>query len=148
MKQKKMRDILARLFETSKRDNGEEYIHFRTDVMDKASDAYPVYQAVSDAAYDSGLSHGFSYEISSRAADILAESEDWDNDDDIIEAVDSSCPIYTGEIMQVYISDSWAVDEAGEEYGNEGDSTKRAQMAWYMLIRNMVQSIRTNLEAI
>ena len=148
MDQNKKREVLARLFETSKRENGEEYIHFRLDVMDKENEAYPVYQAVSDAAYNSGLSHEFSYEITSHACDILAEAEDWDNDDDITERVDSAVPVYTSELMQIYTADSFAVDEAADEYGNEGDSTKRAQMAWYSQIRDMVSSIRANLETV
>lgn len=149
MDQQKVRNILANLFKTSKREDNEEYIHFNTDYMRRENtDSYAVYQAVSNAGFESGLTHSFSYEIMSRAADILADLADWNDDDAIIEAVDQGVPIYTNELMQIYVSNSWAVDEAAEEYGSEGDSTDRARWAWGSQIRSMVYAIRTNIAAI
>ena len=136
---------LGMLFTTSKRESGEEYIHYTSEAMKQHGIYYPIYEAVNNAAYDSGLSFEFSYEIASRAADILAEAEDWENDNDMTKRVDNACPIYINEIMNIYASDSWAVDEAQEEIGDAGDSTKRAQQAWYLQTQAMVGAIKNNL---
>lgn len=147
MQKKEIQKHLDALFTTSKRDDDSEYIHFTSEYMRPEHEGYAVYQAVSDAAHDSGLTHDFSYEISSRAAQCLIDVEDWDesHDDAMREAIDSSVPIYNSDLTTIYTSNSWAVDEAREEYGSQ-DSIKDAQMAWYSQISAMVYAIRTNLE--
>lgn len=138
-----IKTALGRIFATSKRDNGDEYIHFTSECMKPESADYSVYQAVSDAAYNSGLSHGFSYEILSRAAGILVESEDWD---EIVEAVDAAVPIYTSELMAIYAHDAHAVDDAADELGQAKDTTAAASQAWYMLIERMTGALALRLE--
>ena len=107
---------------------------------------YSIYQAISDVQQASGLSFDFSYVIAKKAVDILAELEDWDNDDAIAEAVDGSVPIYTNELMTIYAHNGWAVDEAEAELGFGGDtSMDRAKGGWYLQIQQMTQAIKTNL---
>jgi hypothetical protein len=143
MNEKRAREILARLFVP--RAGGLEGEVFRSEYMKEDAPEYAVYEAVSNAQRDSGLTFDFSYEIGSRAANILAEAEDWTDDDDIRERIDSSVPIYTHELMQIYASDWGAVDEAREELGPGENSEREAAMAWYMLIERMVYAIRGNL---
>lgn len=146
MTNEKKRELLARLFETSKRDDDTVWDHFRNYVMDKENEAYPVYQAVSDAMFNSQLTHNFSYSIAVPAVEILLEAENWNNDDDITERVDSAVPIYNYDLMQIYVSNWWAVDDACEELGYDtGNSIQRAQYGWYAQIESMVAAIRTNL---
>ena len=80
-----------------------------------------------------------------KAVDILSECE-WDDDDSISEFVDGAVPIYTGELMEIYASNSSAVDEAVEEMGQQGDSSKNASIAWYIQIERMVSAIKSELE--
>jgi len=149
MNKKEIQELLGKVFTTRAAQGGDkedEIIIFAPDHFDKTTDLHTVSEVVSTAMYESGLTHEFSYEIASRAADILAEAEDWDNEDALQEAIDSAIPIYTNELMSIYASNSWAVDEAAEELGNEGDSTRRAQQAWYMQIQSMGEAIKTGLQ--
>ncbi len=108
---------------------------------------YPYYRAVTDAMHDSGLSHNFSYEIASRAVDILLSVEDWKDETAMQEAIDGSVPVYTWDIMQIYINDSWAVDEAVTEMGYANNTSEgRAKIGWYYVIENMVEAIITNFK--
>lgn len=150
MNQKQTKDILSNLFVPRGKHHatGEqlEGVCFSSDCMDeKNTDKYSVYKAVSDAMFNSELTHGFSYEIASRAVDILIEAEDWDNDEDITERVDSAVPIYNSELMQIFLDNHWAVDGACEELGSEGDSVAHAQRGWYTLIERMTHTIRASL---
>jgi hypothetical protein len=153
MTKQKAIELLGTLFETSKSNTGEngtirEWTHFRTEVMQKDNEAYPIYQAVSNVAFKSELTHGFSYEITTRACDILAEAEDWDNEDDIQERIDSAVPIYNSELMEIYLANWWAVDEARTDMGAQGDSVKDAQAAWYYLIEMFVTAIKYELGSV
>lgn len=127
------------------RNKGLEGVCFRMDFMNKENASYPVYKKVSEAMHDSGLSHDFSYEIANIAVDILTELRDWENDDQITEAVDGAVPIYTHDLMRIYTSDSGAVDEGAEELGTDGDSVARAQAGWYIAIQHMVNDIKNRL---
>lgn len=127
------------------RDNDLEGVCFNYDFMNKDNaDKYAICQAVSNVMHESGLTHNFSYEIASRAVNILGEVEDWTDDDTIRELVDSYIPIYTGEVMEIYQSNSWAVDEAVKEFGNN-DSDSNAKMGWYMQISQMTDNIKSSL---
>lgn len=139
--------LLSSVFTTVKiQDTNEERTCFQSEYMSEDSgDKYEVYRNVSDAMHDSGLTHDFSYEIASRAVQILAELADWDDMDAISEQVDSSVPIYNGEITEIYTANSWAVDEARESMGAV-DSIKDAQMAWYSQIEQMIEAIKGNFD--
>lgn len=141
MTQKNIKTELADIFVP--RDNGEG-VAFKSEAMRTTSELYPIYKAISKAMRDSGLSFDFSYEVANKAVDILAEN-DWNNEDAINDGIDSAIPVYTHELMSIYTSDSWQVDEAVAELGG-GDSNRNAISGWYMAIDNMVQQIKTNLE--
>jgi hypothetical protein len=143
MKQQEIKTILASLFVPRKpNENGEgDGVAFRSEYMDKSNLAYPVYEAVSTCGFESNLTHSFSYEIMSRACSILCDLEDWDATDELQEQIDAMVPVYTSELMQVYAANSWAVDEAREEYGTGENSDSDAGRAWYMLIERMTNSI-------
>ena len=105
-----IKEILRDLFTTK-----NDIVVFNDKYMDKDNaEKYAIYKVVSGIMHDSGLTHGFSYEIGNRAVNVLVDLEDWDNDDAISEAVDAIVPVYTHEIMQIYTDNSWAVDEAVE----------------------------------
>lgn len=151
---KQIQAHLARLFTTRAEANPDnedmkedDTIIYDSEYMNRDNvEQYAIYNAVSTVAHDSGLTHNFSYEIASRAVDILAEIEDWQDDDAITEAIDASVPIYTSKLIQIYTFNSWTVDEAREELGTGEDSTtKNAMQAWYIQIQNMVNAIRDNL---
>ncbi len=145
MNKKKIQKHLSTLFVP--RDNGLNGVCFRTEYMNKDNEAYPVQQAVSEAQRKSGLSFDFSYTIAKIACNILADTDDWSDDDVITEAIDGQVPIYTYYIMEIYQSNNWAVDEARQEFGSV-DSSKDAQMAWYSQISQMVANIKENLQEI
>jgi hypothetical protein len=128
------------------RSNGLEGVCFPSEVMNEDNPRYPIYRAISSAQHDSGLSFNFSYEVASKAVDILTEVN-WDDEDAITEAIDSAIPVYTHELMSIYNDNAWIVDEAVQDLGDgdSEDSAKRAQMGWYRAIGDMVQSIKNNL---
>ena len=147
MEKSKIKEILSTLYVP--RAEGLEGKCYRSEYMMDEHEAHAIYEAVSSAAFDSGLSHGFSYEIGERACGILADLDDWDDDDSITEAVDGAVPIYTHELMKIYASNHSAVDEAVNELGdNHEDSVQNAKMAWYLEIEKMVRAIKSNIEAI
>jgi hypothetical protein len=95
MKEKNLRALLPLMFTTVKlQDRDEERICFSDKALgieeygDKATDA--VYIAISKAMRESGLTEDFSYDIASRAVDILGDVEKWDDEDAITELVDAS----------------------------------------------------------
>lgn len=145
MNKETIQKYLGKLFVP--RSNGLEGVCFRSEYLDKSGGENPVYRIVSDAMHDSGLSFEFSYEIASRAVDILAGQDDWE---EISEAVDSSVPIYNNEIAEIYNANAWAVDDAINELGtgNDADSIQRAALGWYYAIDNMTRSIASKLEDI
>lgn len=155
MTKEELRDLLAGLFTTrgaeakreGKTDRDEledDTIIYARDAFDDTTPMHAVYEIVTRYAFDSGLSHGFSYQIMSRAVDCLCNVDDWENDGGITEQVDNAVPIYTHDLMQVYTADAWSVDEARDEYGAQ-DTTKDAQMAWYKLINEAVYGIKDDL---
>lgn len=125
-----------------------EGVAFNLDYMDKNNEElYTIYTEVSDAQRESGLTFGFAYEIGSRAVDILQEV-DWNDEDAIREAIDQAVPIYTNELMTIYLGDYSVIDEMEEVWGNSCDCVSRAQRGWYYAIENMLQAIKSKLEAI
>ena len=149
MSKENIKTLLAGLFTTRKDKDDEDIIIFSSEYMDRDNaDKYAVYEAVSNAMHDSGLSHGFSYEIASRAVSVLEEAEDWteDGQDDMNEAIDASVPIYTNYLNSIYAYDSWAVDESRQENGIPEDSASDAERAWYSQIYAMTGTIQANLE--
>ena len=155
MSKENIKALLAGLFTTRKDSAGEDIIIFSSAYMDSNNIGTPldegkhaVYEAVSNAMHDSGLSHGFSYEIASRAVSVLKEAEDWteDGQDDMNEAIDASVPVYTNYLNSIYAYDSWAVDESRQENGITEDSASDAARAWYSQIYAMTGTIQANLE--
>ena len=144
MTKKQVQKILSDMFVP--RSNGLDGKCFRIEYMDKENEAYPIQQAISEAQRESGLSFDFSYVIAKKACDILAELEDWKDEDAITEAVDAIVSVYTHDLMQIYASDSWAVDEAVEDMGSGGDSITNAQYAWYRQIESMARDITQRLD--
>lgn len=109
---------------------------------------HDLYELVSNIAYNSGLSHGFSFEIMSRACMVLSEL-DWDEieRDDIecaglFEAVESNTPVYNYDLLKIAnVSDYHHIDEAREVFGNEIDTITACQNAWASLIEVTAQQI-------
>lgn len=127
-----------------------EGLCFADDYMrDQDEDKQNIYRAVSNAQRDSELTFSFSYEVASKAVDILAGLEDWDNEEALHEAIDAAIPVYNGELMQIYLDNWHVVDDACEEMeeGSEA-SAARAQVGWYVAIRDMVHAIKSNIENI
>ena len=146
MNQKQIKATLEHIFETVERNDGSEVRAFTPASMHEDSGEYPIQQAISKAMQDSGLTFDFSYEVADKAVDILAESEDWTDQDAINEAIDLAIPVFTFDLMEMYASDSWQVDEAVKEMGGDNeDSVKRAQIGWYVAIQNMTNAIISNL---
>jgi hypothetical protein len=143
---KQKQELLAGLFTIVTKTDGKEYICFKSEYMDESNaDKYAIYKIISNAQRESGLSFNFSYDIGEKAAGIVAELEDLDDEDAITEAIDQAIPIYTDEIMSIYTRDSAAVDEAAEELGGD-DSNSRAVSGWYNEIRKMVYTIISELK--
>lgn len=142
------KEALRAMFTTSKRENGEEYIHFTTEAMDKTNPLYPYYRIVSDAMHESGLTHDFSYEIASRAVDAIVENEDNEGDaDDLYDLIDSYVPIYNADLMQIYVDNWSAVDEACDDMGHDsGDSIDRARIGWSRAINDIASAILSGLD--
>ena len=146
-------NLLRRLFEPLDRDKPADerrdgVCFTREALSDDGGELHDVQQIVSRAQQDSGLSCEFSYRVADKAVDILCEiePEEWSSDD-FIEAIDSAVPIYTGELMEIYQSNAWIVDEAVKEIGN-ADSTTNAQAGWYKAITDMVYAIKNGLDNI
>jgi len=132
------------------RAEGLEGVCFASDFMDREQkDKYAIYNAISEAMQNSGLSHNFSYGVANKAVSILSDI-DWNDDDAITDAIDHDVPIYNGELMSIYAQDWHAVDEACNEYGidDEADSIERAKQGWYYTLTNMTNDIKSNLESL
>src|SRR3990167_4708116 len=147
---KNIKDYLPQVFILKDKDTPTERLVFNSEFMDKNNLGTPldetkhaIYQAISEAQRKSNLSFNFSYEIANKAVDILSDLEDWNDDDAITEGVDSSVPVYTNQVMEIYKSDSWAVDEAVNNIGGSGaDSEQRAKYGWYEQIQQMAGAIK------
>lgn len=137
-----MREHLARLLIPRAEGAGECY---GSDVMMIGNEAYPVYEAVSTAQRESGLTFDFSYRIVRKAIDVLLSVDDWEDVDAMNEAIDAEIPVYTHELMEIYVSDYWSVDKAVEESGMDGDTMQRTTLGWDGAIRDMAEAIRANL---
>lgn len=146
MKIEAIKKALSDLFVVRDEKEDPPVLCFNSEYMNRDNaELHQIYEIVSNAMHDSGLTHGFSYEIASCAVNVLDEVEDWEDDDALQESIDSYIPIYNSEITGIYQSNSWAVDEARQEYGAV-DSIKDAQMAWYKQISSMVYAIKSALE--
>ena len=155
MKTKQVQDYLSTLFvfRDGKSDNDFDSLCFNAAYMAPEHEAYSIYEAVSAAQRDSGLSYGFSYEIASRAVSILSELDAiYDSNamyDAISEAVEAAVPIYTNKLMEIYKHNPAAVDEACEELCLcDGDSATRASTGWYVYIERMTRDIAQKLSRI
>lgn len=134
------------------RAEGLEGVAFRAEYMDKNNlsspldeGKYAIYQAISEAQRESGLTFDFSYDVAKRAVDALLSVEDWDDDEALFEAADRETPIYNAELMEIYQANWWAVDEARADGGQEMDSVRAASVAWNMRIVGMILAIKENL---
>lgn len=97
---------------------------------------HDLYKIVSDIAFKSGMSYNFSYEIMSKACDIVADYS-FDSDytkDDLFAVIDNAIPVYTNELMTIYQQNWHLVDDANEDLGGEGDSVAHAQRGWYYIL--------------
>jgi uncharacterized protein YqkB len=152
MNKTQAREHLARVLTTKEFDGQPSRIVFADSYLgaDQGTDEYAIQRAVSDAMHNSGLSFDFSYSIAGNATDILAELEDWNDEDALHEAIDSYVPIYYHDIAKIYLADWGTVDEWRDEIGatTPSDCMKDAQGAWYNEIQKMVQAIRSNVTEI
>lgn len=128
------------------RENGLDGMCFRSEFMDVKHEAYPVYQAVSDAMHDSNLSFDFSYSVADRAISALLSVDNWDDEDALQEAIDNNVPVYNNQLMTIYLADWDIVDQTCDDNGIIGyDSVKRASIGWYSAMQDMVSSIINKL---
>ena len=152
---KKTISLLEDLFTTVEKTPSAEILPcFKADYMSQfigntstLNEKYPIYQAVSEAMRTSGLSFDFSYSVAQKAVNVLTHLEDWEDRDGMnSEYIDSEVPVYNHELMQIYLSDWWAVDEVAEEFGDIHDTMQGARMAWFKQIEQMVEAIINNLK--
>jgi uncharacterized protein YktA (UPF0223 family) len=147
MTKEEIKELLKDVFKET--DDGK--IVFNQDYLNPDNqDKYTIYQAISKAKHASNLSFDFSYLVADKAVGILTdlEVEEWENDEKINEMVDGCIPIYTSDLIEIYQSDSWAVNEARKEFGVGKDCETEAQLAWYQAIKQMTYEIVKNLFAI
>ena len=142
--------MLGELFTT--RDNGNDTKRIvYSDVYLRAPDnttEHDLYEIVSDIARGLGVTHSFSYEIMSRAVDVLAEAyNNADNMemfdvDNITEDIDAIVPVYTHDLLKIANpGDYHHIDEAREVHGNELDTIQACAAAWYSLIDNATRQL-------
>ena len=150
--QKITADHLAKLFTVKKfEDTGEERIIYRDEFIhgDAGTPERALYELVSDTMYKSDLSHSFSYEIASRAVDIIAEhyiEDECDHHSDLEEHIESSVPVYNYDLLKIVNTCDYSlIDEAREVYGNDIDTMTACSIAWHNQIDLAVNQI---LEAI
>ena len=109
----------------------------------KGTNEHDLYEIVSDIAHKSGMSYNFSYEIMSKACDIVADYS-FDSkyaEDDLVEMIDNAIPVYTNELMTIYQQNWHLVDDANEELGGEGDSVVHAQRGWYYILETTTREL-------
>lgn len=146
MNKKELREHLQKVLVRKEAEGREPWLCFADDYLlaKDGTDEKNVQEIVSKAQQDSGLTFDFSYTIASDAVDILAELEDWNDEDAIAQAVDGAVPIYYHDIAKIYLANWGAVDEYRDEVGasTPSDCMKDAQGAWYNEIQKMVQAIK------
>lgn len=148
MTHKKIVGYLSELFVP--RAEGLDGMCFNDDFLHAEGDTqkHAIYESVSNAQRESDLTFDFSYKVAEKAVNILQELKDFEDiSDNIHKLIESEVPIYNGEVMDIYTSDSWTIDE-GRESGminNEGDTMTQAQDAWRNQIYNMVYAIADSL---
>lgn len=146
MTKEKAQALIGGIFGTISAPEGDRVV-FTAEAMREGSVSYELHEAVSKAMFESELSFGFSYKIASRAVYIMANMKDMmDDNEEITEAIDGAVPVYTSEIMEIYASDHWAVDEAVKEFGAGEDSEQNAKSAWYEQISQMIYAIRAEIK--
>lgn len=139
--------MLRELFTT--RDNGDDTERIvYSDVYLRAPDnttEYDLYELASDIAHGLGVTHGFSYEIMSRAVDVLAEAyenidarvetiDDIDADN-LAEDIDAIVPVYNHTLLLIANPGDYGhIDEAREVFSNDIDTIQACAAAWYSLI--------------
>ena len=139
--------MLNELFNVIKDANDDNRIVYSEDYMfaKEGTAQRDLYELVSDIAHATGLSHGFSYEIVSRAVDVLVSLDEQEQDLDIAgidEAVDAIVPVYNHTLLLIANpSDYHHIDEAREVHGNEVDTITACAYAWYSLIDNAARDI-------
>lgn len=95
---------------------------FAIDYLNGSSnDKDVIYHAISNAMHKLDYSMDFSYDIASKAIYVLTETEDWNNEDLMREAIENIVPVYTHELMTIYPQAWDVVDEAIQEYALAGD---------------------------
>ena len=156
MNKTQIKSTLKNLFTIVKKETSEEVYAFKLEDMQEfinhtatLNPNYPIYQAVSKAMHDSGLSFNFSYEIAKRAVDVILDTDEEkleDSEHDFSEKIDQQVPIYYAELMQIYLSDWETVDEVANTFGNITDCVSGARQAWYNEIEKMLSAIITNLK--
>ena len=132
-------NIIANAYTTQTRDDGSEYVG-----INPATPA-GVREKLLQCQHDSGLSFEFSYIIAEKACEVLTNATRYV---DISDNIDGVLPIYTSEIMKIYLANSHIVDEGVEELGDPqgGSSEQRALLWWYNAIDAMSHSIADALE--
>lgn len=140
--QKITADMLSKLFTTRDVGGDEGRIVYR-DTYLHAPDGTTkrsLYEIVSDVAYSLDVTHSFSYEIVSRACDVLAEAYANENTTDVdvdmlAGDIESIVPVYTQVLLRIANpGDYHHIDDAREAFGNELSTTEACAAAWHSLI--------------
>ena len=146
--QKITADHLSKLFTVKKfEDTGEERIIYRDEFIhgDAGTPERALYELVSDTMYKSDLSHDFSYEVASRAVDIIAEhyiEDECDHYSDFEEHIESSVPVYNYDLLKIVNCNQYhLLDEAREVHGNDIDTITACSIAWHNQIDLAVNQI-------
>ncbi len=141
------REHVAELFTTVTHATEGDRIVYNVRYMFAGADTVErdVYELVSDIAHASGLSHSFSFEVISRACNILTKLNVWDgddiDDDALREAVESATPVYNHELLKIVnTADYGLVNDALAESGNN-DIITACSYAWDTAIYNAVHEL-------
>lgn len=145
--------MVGELFIKKTFDNDTERIVYNDKYINAHEDTteHDLYEIMSDVAFNSGLTHDFSYEVMYLVAMVLENLEHLNEDESetsaFLELVDSVTPIYNYDIMKMYRSDYGVVDQYREELGNtEADSMQAAQQAWYFKIEELAREALQGIE--
>ena len=147
MKIEELQQHLAKVF--TYKEMGEEKIPVFSDDYLFAKDGTiekTMYETISNVQRKSDLTFEFSYQVMDKVLDILSDLSDWNDDDELREAIFGRVPIYNNELAEIYASNSWVVDEAMKELGPGEDSVKNAAYGWYKAISDMAYSLKNKLD--
>lgn len=152
-KQKITAAHLAGLFTKADEGTNKERIIYHNEYLSAPGNTpeRDLYEIVSDVAFDSGLTHGFSYEIMSRAVDVLAEAYNHNEPADIEvdylhEDIDAIVPVYNYTLLMIANpGDYHNIDEAREVFGNDIDTIEACRVAWFSLIESATRDIHERI---